>query len=269
MATSEQAGTSDVVNELVDRVDIPTGEEVVVENNQLNKVVIRDEYNEGLFNLWGVPIRQGVVNLETGECEDGWVPAGHDFTTALKFYNGYRQAYLDPSFTRFGNYIRDINESVGGNRYVQNANEFELNRKESSLINALWESRLNINAESLRFLNRYRQSVIDNAVNQNQDEDIWNNFPKYLMDTYLYGKLVGNRTEEIMNILQGFRYAGVGNGNGNPSKVIIQVGGSFGRHFGFLDENNYPTELFKLFFLTTEPLNDWIGLVVDMSQEGN
>jgi len=221
--------------------------------------------DSSLGTLWGVPIRQGVVTPDN--VVGGWVPTTHDFTKALNFYIGYRQTNPDrPNNGDFKNYIGN---GVGGNWYIQNRNEFTLNGEELPLIHALWKSQFNINAESLRFLNRYRQSIIDNEVNQNQDEDIWNNFPKYLMDTYLCGKLAGNRTGEIISILQWFRYAGVGNGNGNPSKAIIQVGESFGRHFGFLNENNYPTELFNLFFLTTEPLNDWIGSVVDMSQEGN
>jgi DNA helicase-2/ATP-dependent DNA helicase PcrA len=221
--------------------------------------------------LWNRRIRQGIMN--NNRLSGGWVPTSHVFTTALRAYLNYRLGPAQPKpptsadfeiFMKNQNIARGIAQNQGVNQklYVQNQNEFNLNNQPIQLIQSLWNSQSpnGITRDALEFLNQYRQLIINSLATQSP-EDIWNYFPKYLMDTYLCGQLVGYTNNQKINILEGYRYAGIGNGKGNTTNAILTVGRSFGTHFGFLDENYYPTVLYRHFFLTTLPLANWIDEV--------
>ena len=212
--------------------------------------------------LWNVPIRQGIINANNGNLDGGWVPTSHNFTAALELYLSYRQTQPNPP-TRagFNAFMMNLNME---NLYVQNSNEFDLNHKDASLIQSLWNSQgaNNIMPGALMLLGQYRQRVINAPANQ-PPEIKWNKFPKYLMDTYLCGQLAHHSNSERKAILEAYKYAGIGNGNGSAAQAIFTVGRSFGTHFGFLDENYYPTLLFEKFFMTTDLLENWIDDVTD------
>jgi hypothetical protein len=251
------------------------------ENIQSSPSAIEDEedYDETsqptlrfpLRFLWNRRIRQGIMN--NNRLSGGWVPTSHVFTTALDHYLNYRLAPAQPipptsadfqTFMKNQNIARGIAQNQGVNQklYVQNQNEFNLNNQPIRLIQSLWNSQSpnGITRDALEFLNQYRQLIINSPANQSPNI-IWRHFPKYLMDTYLCGQLVGYTNNQKINILEGYRYAGIGNGNGNTTNAILTVGRSFGTHFGFLDENYYPTDLYRYFFLTTLPLANWINEV--------
>lgn len=229
-----------------------------------------DEISEPTLSfLWGTRIRQG--SLRNGNLRGGWVLTDHNFTTALEYYYQYRSqldSKQEPSCGDFKNYLIKIKKSTNNTR-VQNREELNLNNKNLDRIGALRNAQCGINFDSLRFLNEYRQSVINinNDLKVNNGEDIWDKFPSYLMDTYLCGQLAAHSVSEIKNILEAYSYAGRGNGNGAAAGAIISVGRSFGRHFGFLDKYNSPTELFRCFFLTTLPIEDWISNFIEESPE--
>ena len=209
----------------------------------------------------------GQINLNNGILNGGWVPTSHNFTIALGLYRNYRLIHPNPPATAdFNQYIINMNEAVGGNLYVQNGNEFALNNQPIELIENFWISGQPnpITRPALEFLDTYRQIVIL-LPNEQRNDYQWPHFPKYLMDTYLCGILtsLGYGNGEMRDILEALNYAGPGNGNGNAAQAIITVGRSFGLHFGFLNANYYPTQLFNDFFLTNASLEEWINNYVE------
>ncbi|MEY3882519.1 MAG: hypothetical protein RIQ94_3315, partial [Pseudomonadota bacterium] len=240
-----------------------------------------DEISEPTLRyLWDRRIRQGRMNCTNTKLLGGWVPTSHNFTTALENYLSYREdptQPIPPTRADFETFMQNQNIAAGiaQNRgvveklYMQNENEFDLNPKGKELIKSLWDSQNpnTITPEALTFLNGYRQNIIISPATQTP-EVTWNISPKYLMDTYLCGQLVGYTNSEKRNILEGYLYAGIGNGNGNTTNAILTVGRSFGTHFGFLDENYYPTDLYRHFFLTTLPLANWINEVTTIQGYG-
>jgi hypothetical protein len=238
-----------------------------------------DETSEPTLKfLWDHRIRQGRMN--NNRLSGGWVPMTHNFTTALDHYLSYRldpAQPIPPTSADFETFMQNQNIAIGiaqnkgvnEKLYVQNGNEFNLNNEDILLIQSLWASQSpnGITRDALAFLNQYRQRIINSLATQSP-EDIWNNFPKYLMDTYLCGQLVGYTNNQKINILEGYRYAGIGNGKGNTTNAILTVGRSFGTHFGFLDENYLPTDLYRYFFLKTSPLANWIDKATTIQGDG-
>jgi len=214
-----------------------------------------------LRTLWGIPIRQGNLPAAGGPLRGGWVPTGHNFTNALNYYRNYRLIAPPRPFGTgdFHHFItgspRVAPKAYNENTYIQQSSEFDLNQKPLRIVEAFHSSGVHnqINIDSLVFLNNYRSHMIWNPRNTT-----WAGFPKYLMDTYLVGMLAGYPSNQRKGILINLRYAGTNAAAG----AIIDVGKSFGLHFGFLDEHYYPTQLFNEFFLDDEPLVNWINNVI-------
>lgn len=238
--------------------DAPIAEDYIVDANDEEDEEIATPLNPlhgmvSLTTLWDIRIRQGCRSQPESDLLDGWVPTSHDFTTALNAYYEYRLTNpIQSTCKGFKSFMQANGIPVGTKCYVQNRNEFNLNEEETNRIQNFYESGENgaIKKDSLVFLNKYRDQVINN-----QD---WLNFPKYLMCTYLVGVLADYKNAHRRQILQALQYAGTP----NAADAIITVGRSFGLHFGFLDENYYPTQLFNSYFLTTEPLTKWINNII-------
>lgn len=218
------------------------------------------ELRPNMATLWGIPIRKGTRNIKTGELDNGWVPCGHNFTEALAFYYAYALSTGDKTASGYKDFIQSIERpngnqnTVGGNDYVQNRNELKLNKQSLPLIKDLFDSwtNRNITKGALCFLNSYRDRPITEPNSQ------WPHFPKYLMCTYLVSILEDYTNAERKSLLIKLKYAGTD----DAAQAIISVGRSFGRHFGFLDDNYSPTDLFRHYYFGIEPLENWMHDVI-------
>jgi hypothetical protein len=180
---------------------------------------------ENGLNLWG----QVMVG--------GRVPTSHNFTQTLGFYNNFRhQQSGNASIPDFRNWL--IAEH-GFARGAAVAYCYPLR------LGQLFISRLS-DAEVRILADQPDTEQAQNFLNQWRGCDVNQLLPRCIADVYIVGhlaqlQLVGGAAQNQI-IAYGFA------GTAHAARAILTVGHSIGSHFGFLDQQNQPTEFFNQYF---------------------
>jgi len=167
----------------------------------------------------------------------GQVPTVHPFGMVINYYSNFRNA--NP-----GNHVPGdfANWLVNEHGYTPNAaNSYWYPFGPNQLgIGALTDEQVHLLAQDPQ--GRYARIFLYNWYRCQLAHD----FPICLADVYIVGYFggQGHQGEDLRNIIVACHYAEPG-----PSvRNLINVGNGIGGHFGFLDNNNLPTDFFNSFF---------------------
>lgn len=167
--------------------------------------------------LWGIDIPKGNRNNMS------WQPTGHNFDNAIRQYQTYKEAIFDQTFESW----LIENDHPRTNSYVANRHEFDLPNKDLNQLRALADPFGNPQNTKIA------KAILLSYKTQVTSTKSFYDFPKILMCVYFLVKSPNN-----------------------VSSAQFQVGKTFGRHYGFLDEQYQPTEYFREFFMSRDLPND-------------
>jgi hypothetical protein len=176
-----------------------------------------------------------------------WVPTGHVFNTALKAYLEYREVSANSGLDEFEQWLATPPQAV---RYQAMAGNF------TSYRYPLGERELNITCRSLKDVRLIESGVEEGLYLANNGERefieaderqqvclVCAGLAGYcqLINSCVVG--VSDANARIKRLVdKGFA------GKESTANLLLTTGRSVGRHFGLLDERNWPTEFFHRFF---------------------
>ncbi|MFL9993387.1 hypothetical protein PQR34_21750 [Paraburkholderia sediminicola] len=171
-----------------------------------------------------------------------WVPAGHTLPTVLKAYREFRETLpADHGVTSLKQWLEKLPQA---DRYVSFRTSF------SSYRYSLRETELNLVDRTLEDVQAIEQGGITglDVLTYGELEFIAGDEREQVcfVDAGLAGycQLISSGAESSNVRLVRTQFAGTE----QSANTLLSVGRSVGRHFGLLDEKNWPTELFHRFY---------------------
>ena len=165
------------------------------------------------------------------------VPAGHTFSNVITWYNEFRTNYGGntslPDFRDWQLNTNRVNE-LG----AANANLYPLRNSQLSIKNLT-------DAEVQMLANQPTSDEVRNFLNQWSHCNV-NVLPTCLADVYIAGHVaelgLNNQDAQAQIIAYGLA------GKLSSAYTLLNTGRHIGRHFGFLTQDNQPTEFFHQYF---------------------
>ena len=198
----------------------------VIEN--ADAITVPNHQRNAILTLWNQPFSGSKV------------PTSHNFTTVISYYKDFRQNNPANSDLRlFKDWLKANVTSKNKNKFERttvSAYCYPLGYNEMS-IRQLSDCEINLLADnptgafSKAFLKQWKGCDIDESL------------PNCIADVFIVGQIANMalKRHAAANTIVLYGFAGTP----NAAQAILSVGRSVGRHFGFLDEKNSPTEFYQ------------------------
>lgn len=200
-------------------------------NEIADTVVVPNHQRNAILTLWNQPFSGSKV------------PTSHNFATVISYYKDFRQNNpANSDLKHFKDWlkvnVKSKNKSefkkttVSAYCYPLGYNEMSIRQLSDGEINRLADDPTG--ELSKAFLEQWKGCDIDEAL------------PNCIADVFIVGQIANMalKGHAAANQIVMYGFAGTP----NAAQAILSVGRSVGRHFGFLDEKNSPTELYQQYF---------------------
>jgi len=171
-----------------------------------------------------------------------WVPAGHTFSTVLRAYREFRETLpTDPGLASLKHWLEKSPQADGYSSFRTSFSSYRypLREIELNLVDRSLEEVQAIEHGGTKGLDVLTYGELEFVAGDEREQVCF-------VDAGLAGycQLIASAAESSNARLIRKQFAGTE----QSANTLLSVGRSVGRHFGLLDEKNWPTELFHRFY---------------------